>query len=79
MQKNTGLVFNCYNVRRKLVRSARVKKVNTRVILTTKCQELLLTTQSHWYIKVKSEAAVYMAAVLEYIVAEVVDLSNVGG
>ena len=41
--------------------------------------ELLLTTQSHWYIKVKSEAAVYMAAVLEYIVAEVVDLSNVGG
>ena len=27
-QKNTGLVFNCYNVRRKLLRSGRVKKVN---------------------------------------------------
>jgi len=49
--KNTGLVFNCYNVRRKLVRSARVKKV-------------------------KSEAAVYMAAVLEYIVAELMEIAG---
>jgi len=50
-KKNTGLVFNCYNVRRKLLRSGRVKKV-------------------------KSEAAVYMAAVLEYIVAELMEIAG---
>jgi len=52
-KKNTGLVFNCYNVRRKLLRSGRVKKV-------------------------KSEAAVYMAAVLEYIVAELMEIAGNG-
>ena len=44
MQKNTGLVFNCYNVRRKLVRSARVKKV-----------KICLTKRKYWisYIMIK--------------------------
>jgi len=50
-KKNTGLVFNCYNVRRNLLRSGRVKKV-------------------------KSEAAVYMAAVLEFIVAELMEIAG---
>lgn len=50
-KKNTGLVFNCYNMRRKLLSKGRVKKV-------------------------KSEAAVYMAAVLEFIVAELMEISG---
>jgi len=50
-KKNTGLVFNCYSVRRNLLRSGRVKKV-------------------------KSEAAVYMAAVLEFIVAELMEIAG---
>ena len=44
MQKNTGLVFNCYNVRRKLVRSARVKKV-----------KMILTKRNNWIFHVMNQ------------------------
>ena len=36
LQKNTGLVFNCYNVRRKLLRLGRVNKVKIMHILLLK-------------------------------------------